>query len=160
MPFCRKQNTDPSPLIHVKEGMVPTPAPFPHRSLRTLMRSKAGERTGMLLLTVLYCFAISHVASTNTDAQFQGEQRPSLGISFSDASDFSLCPTSASESLVNSLNAPFSSASKDLTKGFAASIRLNDRSLRTTFTQHVDASRAVILTFWRAAILFPFHVFW
>lgn len=138
--------------------MRPT-APIPPVPQISSWRATA-ERFGTLLLAVLYCFAIGHVATTAADADLQVAHHTAQGIAFSDASTLVLCPSTAAKDAVNGFSAPAASGFKELSKSFAAAIQATDRSQRAGFAERANSGLAVMLASWRSAILFPFHVFW
>jgi hypothetical protein len=121
---------------------------------------KAGLHIALLLLAALYCLAMGHVVRADSAGVLQGEHSPSTGSTISGPTGLFLHHTSQTESLVQVVSGPSAAGSKDLSTGFAACVRANDRDVRAAFVRQARASRSLLVAQRRSDLTYPFHTFW
>jgi len=113
----------------------------------------------VVLLTAIYCFAIS-VVKPYSYADAQGNSTNSGEQYFSVLKTELFCHTSQSESSVNILNNLPSSCFKNPFNGIWAISKISEQLFGSTFAQYTTVSRSLLIHHRKTDMIFPFHYFW
>jgi hypothetical protein len=115
---------------------------------------------GIVLLTVLYCVAISLVFDISHNSGFSvkttsEKANKDLSVSIKQFSN-----TAEAESLVNPFSNTLPTSLKDTNKGFSAIVKIRELFLANEFSQYIFSARNFIIKYGKVNIIFPFHYFW
>ena len=112
--------------------------------------------SGMLILTVFYCLAISLVSNSSVIFD-NNSQKQSY---FSSVSIDLFCNGPQTESSLRNLNNFPSPSFKNPFDRYTAAIKTADQLFKTEFGQYIKILRKTPVKSRKADLIFPFHYFW
>lgn len=114
----------------------------------------------VVLLTMLYCFAIGTI---NVSPAFPGFQDTGSASEIERISVWSsklYCQTSPSESSINNNNNLPAKPHKTQFAGSWAILKVSNQLFETELTQYSELTRNVLIKFRKSDLIFPFQYFW
>ena len=115
---------------------------------------------GVVLLTMLYCFAIGTINISPAYPGFQDNESASEIEQISAWSSKLYCQISPSENSINNINNLPVKPLKTQFAGFWAILKVTNHLFETELSQYSTLARNVLIKFRKSDLIFPFQYFW
>lgn len=121
---------------------------------------RTGRILSVMLLTAIYCFAMSVVTKSIAQDEIQHAQSSEKEECYSASLSNPFIHTSQVESLVKSVHDSSVRSFKIKFTGLSLISRITEQLSLTEFSQYINSSRNFLIQHRKADMIFPFHYFW